>query len=194
MKVLDNFLDTEFAQELEQYIISQLDQPVWIHGHSFYHEELKNYIVESMAPYIASLDKELANKLKHNLTTKGILVQEPTDYDALIYNAYPLSSVGWHTDKHDEYEHGGSECAGCRDVAGISIYLNKEWKPNWGGCFLLKDKKSSTQGTFYEPIYNRAVINNGRDIHAVGAITNGAHNRYSVQLFVNRSALREDLQ
>jgi hypothetical protein len=167
---------------------------VWIHGHSFYHEELKNYIVESMAPYIASLDKELANKLKQNLITKGILVQEPTDYDALIYNAYPLSSVGWHTDKHDEYEHGGSECAGCRDVAGISIYLNREWKPNWGGCFLLKDQKSSTQGTFYEPIYNRAVINNGRDIHAVGAITNGAHNRYSVQLFVSRSALREDLQ
>ena len=194
MKIIDHFLDTDFAQELEQYILSQLDQPVWIHGHSFYHEELKNYIVESMAPYIASLDKELANKLKQNLITKGILVQEPTDYDALIYNAYPLSSVGWHTDKHDEYEHGGSECAGCRDVAGISIYLNKEWKPNWGGCFLLKDQKSSTQGTFYEPIYNRAVINNGRDIHAVSAITNGAHNRYSVQLFVNRSALREDLQ
>lgn len=194
MKVIDHFLDAEFAHELEQYILSQLDKPVWIHGHSFYHEELKNYIVESMAPYIASLDKELAHKLKQNLLTQGILTQEPTDYDALIYNAYPLSSVGWHTDKHDEYEHGGSECPGCRDVAGISIYLNREWKPNWGGCFLLKDHKSATQGTFYEPIYNRAVINNGRDIHAVSAITNGAHNRYSVQLFVNRSALREDLQ
>ena len=198
MKVLDNFLDIELAQELEQHIISQLDKPVWIHGHSFYSEEFKNYIVKNMSPYIATLDPELAGKLIRTLLAQGILTKEPKDVQALIYNAYPLSSVEWHTDKHGEYEHGGAECPpeceGCKDVAGISIYLNHGWKPNWGGCFLFKDNKSDTQGTFYEPIYNRAVINNGRDIHAVGAITNGAHNRYSVQLFVSRSALREDLK
>lgn len=194
MKVIDNFLILDFANELERYLISQLDKPVWIHGHSFYNAELKNRIVESMAPYIATLDKDLANRLKETLLQQGILIQDPKDYQALIYNAYPLSSVGWHTDKHDEYEHGGSECAGCRDVSGISIYLNREWKPNWGGSFLLKDNKSSTQGTFYEPIFNRAVINNGRDVHAVSVVNNGANNRYSVQLFVNRDALREDLQ
>lgn len=194
MKVIDNFLDAELAHELEQHILGQLDKPVWIHGHSFYHEELRNYIVETMAPYIATLDKSLALSLQHSLQSQGILTGTITDYEALIYNAYPLSSVGWHTDKHDEYEHGGTECMGCRDVAGISIYLNRDWKPNWGGCFLLKDHRDATTGTFYEPIYNRAVINNGRDVHAVSAITNGAHNRYSVQLFVNRSALRSDLQ
>jgi len=194
MKVIDNFIAAELAKELEEYIHSQLDKPVWIHGHSFYHEELKNYIVESMAPYIASLSKELSHKLKNNLLTQGIFAKEPKEYDALIYNAYPLSSVGWHTDKHDEYEHGGSQSLGCRDVAGISIYLNREWKPNWGGCFMLKDNKCDTQGKFYEPIYNRAVINNGRDVHAVSAVTNGAKNRYSVQIFVDRDALRQDLQ
>jgi len=194
MKVIDNFIAAELAKELEEYIHSQLDKPVWIHGHSFYHEELKNYIVESMAPYIASLSKELSPKRKKNLLTQGIFAKEPKEYDALIYNAYPLSSVGWHTDKHDEYEHGGSQCLSCRDVAGISIYLNREWKPNWGGCFMLKDNKCDTQGKFYEPIYNRAVINNGRDVHAVSAVTNGAKNRYSVQIFVDRDALRQDLQ
>jgi Rps23 Pro-64 3,4-dihydroxylase Tpa1-like proline 4-hydroxylase len=194
MRVIDNFLDPQLAHELERHILDQLDKPVWIHGHSFYHEELRNYIVETMAPYIATLDKPLALKLRQHLESNSILTGTVTDYEALIYNAYPLSSVGWHTDKHDEYEHGGTECMGCRDVAGISIYLNRDWRPNWGGSFLLKDHRDATQGTFYEPIYNRAVINNGRDVHAVSAITNGAHNRYSVQLFVNRSALRLDLQ
>jgi hypothetical protein len=194
MRVIDNFLTVDLADRLEQYVISQLNQPVWIHGHSFYHEELKNYIVESMAPYIATLDSELKRVLLEQLSQRGIITHTPTEYQALIYNAYPLSSVGWHTDKHDEYEHGGSECLGCRDVAGISIYLNREWNPNWGGCFLLKDHRDATQGTFYEPIFNRAVINNGLDVHAVSAVTNGAHNRYSVQLFVNRSALSEELQ
>jgi hypothetical protein len=194
MKVIDNLLDVNLANKLEQYIIGQLDQPVWIHGHTFYKEELKNYIVESISPYLASLEKDLAKELKQALLSQGVFTQDPTNYEALIYNAYPLSSVGWHTDKHDEYEHGGSDCLGCRDVAGISIYLNRKWEPNWGGYFLYKENKTSSQGIFYEPIYNRAVINNGRDVHAVSAVTNGSNNRYSVQLFVNRDALRADLQ
>lgn len=193
MKVIDNFLEKEMLEEIESYVQSQLDKPVWIHGHSFYQEELKNYIVESMAPYIAGVEDTFKDKIKKYLLGKKILIKDPSEFIVLIYNAYPLSSVGWHTDKHDEYEHGGKDYLGCKDVAGISIYLNKEWQSNWGGFFLLKDSKEDTQGKFFEPIYNRAVINNGLDIHAVSAISNGAKNRYSVQLFVERTALSTEI-
>ena len=189
MKIIDNFLEKEMLEELEAYVKSQLDKPVWVHGHQFYKQELKNYIVESMAPYIATVEGDIREKLKKYLLDKEILCKEPTDFLMLIYNTYPLSSVGWHTDKHDEYEHGGEDCVGCKEIAGISIYLNKEWEPNWGGFFLLKDKKEDTQGKFFEPLYNRAIINDGYDVHGVSAVSNGAKNRYSVQVFVDRPAL-----
>lgn len=195
MKMIDNFLDVDFANELESYIIGELDKPIWMNGHSYFDAEFGKYLPDKQFPFIAHMDTKMANKLMKTLLSQGILTREPADSEALIYKAYPLSSVEWHTDKHDEYDKSREwKTQKDKDPAGISIYLNREWHPDWGGCFLLKDNHSDTHGKFYEPIFNRAIINNGRELHSVSTINAGSKNRYSVQLFLSRSALREDLQ
>ena len=67
-------------------------------------------------------------------------------------------------------------------VAAATIYLNKEWYPNWGGLFLYKRDEDPQINTFF-PSYNCCVINNNQILHGTSAVTSEAQDRETVQVF-----------
>jgi Rps23 Pro-64 3,4-dihydroxylase Tpa1-like proline 4-hydroxylase len=90
--------------------------------------------------------------------------------DMLIHFWPPLSYLDWHTD------------AGYSDA--LTIYLNKEWNPNWGGYFLY-NQGSGIQGLI--PQENLGILQKGGTPHCVTTINMDSDIRMSLQTFLQSS-------
>jgi hypothetical protein len=78
------------------------------------------------------------------------------------------SGINWHHDDHT--------------IWAATLYLNEEWKLDWGGFFLFKDENNSVQ-TMY-PCYNCLVLNDNKIEHKVTAINKKTQPmRHTLQIF-----------
>ena len=88
------------------------------------------------------------------------------------YEWNQMSQINWHSDSGKK--------------AAITVYLNEEWDPNWGGFFCWQDH--STDGHLIVPKFNTAVIARGNPPHHVSLISPLAPVRRTLQIWITDSA------
>lgn len=90
--------------------------------------------------------------------------------DLIIHFWPPLSYLDWHTD------YGYSDA--------ITIYLNKEWNPSWGGYFLYNEE-NGIRGII--PQQNLGIVQESNTPHCVTTINVDSDIRISLQAFLTSS-------
>lgn len=168
IKVFDNFITQDFADEIMTYVRTHCKQNVWGVSNLTYDPKL----IESSAPIFSmQLHEKMNKKLKKIYTDK---FKEFKNKEFLIeFKIYtPYSYITWHGD--DIY------------LAGSTIYLNREYYENDGGIFLYKDNKDVIKGI--EPKYRSMVLNyKDKNQHCVTMISpRPRFLRETLQIFIRR--------
>jgi len=88
------------------------------------------------------------------------------------YEWNQMSQINWHSDSGKK--------------AAITVYLNEEWDPNWGGFFCWQDP--SADGHLIVPQFNTAVIARDNPPHHVSLISPYAPVRKTLQIWITDSA------
>ena len=189
MKIIDNFLKQNDLSAFDKLIQDSLDKPRWKTSQDFYKHEIGGSIPSSINPFLYEITDTHSDFIIKILKDNNIIESTPDLFVALIQVAQPLASIEWHTDTHSNYDEPGSEDP--YNVIGITLYFNKEWNHNWGGFFCSKELKEDTRGVFVQPVYNRLVINDGLEPHAVTPVDRSADNRITIQLFVSRESINK---
>lgn len=163
IRVVDNFLPISFIEEIHEYVIGRHDDYVW-RPNRIWDPGLTVGSPSILLMDVGFMSEKLLDFCSisiNDFDLSELHVPYPVFYDAPI-NSY----VNWHTE----------------DVPlSISIYLNDEWKREWGGLFLY-EHEGRVSGVI--PRFNRAVISGPGIPHAVTTINPIAEtNRYSLQLF-----------
>ena len=83
-----------------------------------------------------------------------------------------LSQINWHPDNNK---------------GSITIYLNEDWDPNWGGFFCWKERDTE-KGYMYVPKFNTALVVRGNPPHHVSLISPFAPIRKTLQIWITDSA------
>ena len=116
---------------------------------------------------LGSENKELFDKIRKEIRSKTELFLE----DILIQYWSKLSYLDWHSDA--VYS------------SALTVYLNKEWKPQWGGYFLYRDKKE-IKGIIPKP--NLAIAQPGGVPHCVTTVNIDSDIRISLQAFLSNNS------
>lgn len=119
--------------------------------------EIQTYKETSTDPIIIHLIETLA---KRDIDIRNTTI--------MFYNWTAMSHIPWHNDGHAK--------------AALTIYLNEEWDPNWGGAFLYKDSESDDIKAIY-PQARRGVLQTGGVMHHVCPTSRSAPIRNTIQIF-----------
>jgi 2OG-Fe(II) oxygenase superfamily len=84
------------------------------------------------------------------------------------YEWNQLSQISWHSDSGKK--------------AAITVYLNENWDPNWGGFFCWQE--SSEKAHLIVPQFNTAVVVRGNPPHHVSLINPYAPVRRTLQIWI----------
>ena len=110
-------------------------------------------------------DEVLFNKIKE-------VVFKKTEYSItlMVVHIFPkLAYIPWHLDDHCEH--------------ALTIYLNDDWKENWGGIFLYK-KDNEITGII--PQKNLGILLEAGTDHCVTTTNINAEDRISLQFFLTK--------
>lgn len=172
----DNFLPHELYIECFNYAISKYNShdmvfktnKVWTDG-----------IVQDSYPILIHTlhdTDDLSIRLKSHMLDNIDLPYNNVSTTNLSFYFY---TSGAHIPWHDDGHHNG----------GITIYLNKEWKNDWGGALLYsEDNSNMIDGGFY-PKQNRAIIITDNIPHTVVPTTKYSDIRISIQCFFSNTDL-----
>tara|TARA_B110000879_G_scaffold18879_1_gene22913 strand:+ start:1570 stop:2115 length:546 start_codon:yes stop_codon:yes gene_type:complete len=171
----DNFLPHELYIECFNYAISKYNSHDMVFKTN---NAWKNSIVQDSNPIlIHTLDDtdDLSIRLKSRIVNNNELTYNICTTNLSFYFYTSGSHIPW----HDDGNHNG----------GITIYLNKEWKDDWGGALLYRDNNSNMiDGGFY-PKQNRAIIITDNIPHTVVPTTQSSDIRISIQCFFTNTEL-----
>ncbi|GAA4051313.1 2OG-Fe(II) oxygenase [Parerythrobacter jejuensis] len=162
----DEALDPAFARALVLDARRQLDQGSreWFTNFTW-SEKIRR---ASHPVLIRTYDPRQVAMICQQLEAKGVI--EPGHEWRVTNTAWTrLAYIPWHNDtKHAE---------------AVTVYLNEEWDPDWGGLFLWRD---GANGAIHakEPLFNTALRNSGAVLHATTPVMLDAPEpRFTVQLF-----------
>jgi len=181
MKIVNNFYSNDILKSLHSHYEKNLSNGKWEHGYTFYQQTGVNKPAEVFVLRVPEFKKIVGDFLVHNNYTNKF----PEDIFCLIHHAGSGCSVNWHTDSPTTDD----DISGDETTCGITTFLNKEWSADWGGQFLVKNTFDDTEGTFIQPSYNRAIINDGLEPHGVAPVSYNAPARLTFQIFFNRRFL-----
>ena len=167
VKILSNFLPLDILNECQEFAISTLyDKRSNFRSSYGWDGELRRNSSPVLIFELATYNKELFSKIRKVVQTKtGKTVQ-----DILIQFWSKNSFLDWHTD------------SAYSDA--LTIYVNKEWKPEWGGYFLY-GPQSNFSGII--PKENLAVLQPSGIPHCVTPITSDTQTRISLQMFITNN-------
>lgn len=167
VKIQQNFLTPDILTECQEFAISTLYNKKSTFRSSFgWDQELRRNSTPVLIFELGSANRELFNKIRK-------IVQEKTNkvvQDILIQYWSKGSFLDWHTD------------SAYSDA--LTIYLNKEWRPEWGGYFLY-GPQSNFSGII--PRENLAVLQPSGIPHCVTPITVDYKVRISLQMFITNN-------
>lgn len=165
--LIENFLPPDILFECQEFAINTLyDKRSNFRSSYGWDDSLRRESSPVLIFELASYNKELFFKIKNTVKEKTHKVVQ----DILIQYWSPGCYLDWHTDL--SYSDA------------LTIYLNKIWKPEWGGYFLY-GRQSGFSGII--PRENLAVFQQSGIPHCVTTINRGADIRISLQMFINDS-------
>ncbi len=152
----DNFLPPEVLERVKEEL---KELPEAESSFNRAQEKLKtSYIPERLPPYTRSLFYAL------NSRPFIAFLEELTGIDGLIPDPYFIGAGihvvanGGHLDIHADFNHHGKMNLERR--LNVLIYLNKDWKEEWGGSFEVWDKNMKGKVKSFVPLFNRMVCFN----------------------------------
>lgn len=128
----------------------------------------KNDIVKDSFPVLIHgiyKDSELFAKIRDAIQSKTKLFVN--DHDIMFYYWTRFSYIPWHEDE----VYGGA----------LTVYLNEEWLPDYGGYFLYEDKKD-IKAVLPKP--NFALLQQGGIRHSTTPVNYDGGMRISIQVFL----------
>lgn len=163
MKIVENFLSPSIIDAIVKNNKELVGSPVWFSNLAW-----EPGLQRSSGTVLArKLSPELHLMIQKRLQqTKILSPQKKVKISAMAYLWQPLSYIPWHDD---------NGAAG-----GATIYLNKEWDPNWGGYLLWRKGK---EVKCLEPKFNRLVVNTKLIEHSTTLTTAEAPLRQTIQIF-----------
>jgi hypothetical protein len=114
-------------------------------------------------------DSELFIKIRDEIENKTKLFVN--DHDIMFYYWTRFSYIPWHEDKG----YGGA----------LTVYLNEEWLPDYGGYFLYEDDKRDIRAIL--PKSNFALLQQGGIRHSTTPVNYNGEMRISIQVFLEES-------
>lgn len=148
---IDDFLPPEILERVREELKSLPESET---SFDRAQERLKtSYVPERLPPYTRMLFTALNSK-----AFLGFL-EEMTGIPGLIPDPYFMGagihkvSNGGHLDIHADFNHHGKMNLERR--LNVLIYLNPEWKEEWGGSFEIWDKKMENKVASFVPTFNR---------------------------------------
>ena len=167
VKILPNFLPSDILTECQKFAISALyDKRSTFRSSYGWDETLRRQSSPVLIYDLSIHNKELFYNLKDFIQDK---IQKPI-IDIIIQYWSRDSYLDWHTDSNYS--------------DALTIYLNKEWKPEWGGYFLY-GRQSNFSGII--PKENLAVLQPTGIPHCVTPVMNDTFPRISLQIFTSNS-------
>ncbi len=159
---IDNFLPAEILERVREEVQSlpQADS-----SFSRSQEKLKSsWIPERLPPYTRAVFGALNSRafLSFLEEMSGIpkLIPDPYYSGAGIHRV----ANGGHLDIHADFNHHGPMDLERR--LNVLIYLNPEWKKEWGGSFEIWDKEMKNKVESFVPIFNRmCMFSTGSDTY-----------------------------
>lgn len=149
----DNFLPPEVLERVREELqllpeaATSFDRP---------QERLKtSYMPDRLQPYTRNLFNAL------NSRAFLIFLEELTGIEGLIPDPYfagggiHMIANGGHLDIHADFNHNGK--LNLERRLNVLIYLNKDWREEWGGSFELWEKDMSKKVSSFVPLFNRMV-------------------------------------
>jgi len=123
-----------------------------------------------ITPLGHTMDEEFFNLVTSRLTEVLNETFDSENSAIIYYNGNQKCGINF----HDDGNYKGA----------VSIYLNKEWHPNWGG-FLTYSVEGHKDGIYTSilPIINRLVYQKGGVEHGVTPTTDNAPDRKSLQVW-----------
>lgn len=167
MKVIHEFVAKDFILEIQKENQELLYSNIW--------KSSLGWQDEIIAPTSSVLIRDLSDSQKTELiqamVRQGIADEHQIDeFEAQAYVWQRLSFIPWHNDKEEDD----------RVRFAATLYLNVDWKDDWGGLFLYKDQTGIHAES---PTYNKLVFNDNNFPHATTIISSDAPLRQTVQIF-----------
>lgn len=156
----DNFLDPVILDRVRDELRALPEAETFFNSPQ---EKLKSsYMPERLAFYTRNLFYAL------NSRPFLVFLEELTGIDGLIPDPYfagggiHVVSNGGHLDIHADFNHHGK--LNLERRINVLIYLNKDWREEWGGSFEVWNTDMSAKAASFVPLFNRmCCFNTGSD-------------------------------
>lgn len=175
--VVDNFLDTAWANVLYHTIQQIPDDQWWKYDtpleKKWAYDKLQSY------GFFIDMNSPLILNYLEKLTGIHGLIPDPYFRGAGFHRI----NKGGHLDLHADFDRHPK--LNLKRRLNVLIYLNKDYKPEYGGELELYDKHTFTKAKSIEPIFNRMVCFDTSDgaIHGHPSLWQSDVPRYSIALY-----------
>lgn len=164
--------DEFFTEELYRELIETARHLLTQNSDTFYTNRCwnRNIVKDSFPVLIHKIykDSELFAKVREQIEKKTKLVVN--DHDIMIYYWTRFSYIPWHEDEN----YGGA----------LTVYLNEEWHPDWGGYFMYEDNKQEIRAIL--PKRNFGLLQQGGIRHSTTPVNSDGGMRISIQVFLDK--------
>ncbi len=161
--VLDDFLPTAVAEQLEQDFPDYVDHNQWIHYHHFNENKLglnnKAAIPASLLEIIRQLNSQQFLNFLEGLTGIKKLIADET----LEGGGLHVSRRGGYLNIHTDFETHPKDLHLLRRI-NVLLYLNKNWPTSYNGDLEFWSKDMQQCEAKISPIFNRLVVFNTTNI------------------------------
>lgn len=169
---IDNFLDPAFAERVHDALPSFAEAEKVGRSFKAVNEYRKVQLTdaERFAEPIAELNRALAAPEFRALLSYVFDIPDLLADDQLVGGGIHQTGARGHLDVHVDFNFIADRKLHRR--LNILIYLNKDWRPEWGGNVELWDKDVKTCHVSLSPVFNRCVVFATSDIsyHGVTAV------------------------
>ena len=164
IKIIKDVFTQQEIYTLYKEISNPVNESKWSINKHFWEDGIQNKSLGVVS--ILRLEGPVRAMIENNL--KQYL--EPGEQFQYIqyYEWNQMSQINWHSDSGKK--------------AAITVYLNEEWHPNWGGFFCWQDP--SADGHLIVPKFNTGVVVRGNPPHHVSLISPLAPIRKTLQIWI----------
>lgn len=175
--VQSNFLDKQLFTDIKIDLDSRKTQKVWASNKFVFNPDVTVDPDLNGTIHVCRISDDIRERVvdflvqSETLSDIGIKKENIDTENMMYYCADTNSGIDWHTDSFKK--------------VAISLYLNDNWDPEWGGVFCYRDLDDGETVHQVVPESNKAVILQGPVWHSVTKLQPEAPLRESLQIFVN---------